>query len=305
IYLNSSVKNQVIRDSKSVFNETIKPSKYTKIPVMKLPKIVWNNQNYNVKNRFISVPFLINGNSTRVLIKAIITDDILYNIGLGIKGTLRISKKSNKWIAQISTTLELNELPMKGKTMGVDLGILIPGVVKTECGKVKFFGNGRQNKFYRRYYKSKRTKLGKMKKLNAIINMDDKEQRYMKDQDHKISRAIVNFAKEHDISIIKLEKLEGIRSTTRASRKNKKNLHNWSFYRLSMYIEYKAILEGIRVEYVDPKYTSQTCPKCGERHKAEGRKYKCKDCGLEMHRDLVGATNIIKAPVICGKSKSA
>lgn len=107
------------------------------------------------------------------------------------------------------------------------------------------------------------------------------------------------------MSTIKLECLEGIRNTTKISRKNKKNLHTWSFYRVAQYIEYKAKLEGISVEYVDPKYTSQKCPNCGKHHKANGRNYQCKDCGFQLHRDLVGATNILTAPVIDGNSQSA
>lgn len=41
----------------------------------------------------------------------------------------------------------------------------------------------------------------------------------MKDIDHKISREIVNTAKKHKAKVIKLERLENIRSTTRTSRK--------------------------------------------------------------------------------------
>ncbi|RGG84471.1 transposase, partial [Coprobacillus sp. AF17-11AC] len=37
----------------------------------------------------------------------------------------------------------------------------------------------------------------------------------MKDIDHKLSREIVNIAKTHDVSVIKLERLQNIRSTTR------------------------------------------------------------------------------------------
>ncbi len=127
---------------------------------------------------------------------------------------------------------------------------------------------------------------------------------WMKDQDHKVSRAIINFAKENNISVIRLEQLANIRETTRNSRKNEKNLHTWSFYRLSQFIEYKAKLEGIKVEYVNPAYTSQTCPKCATKNKAQDRKYKC-TCGFEKHRDLVGAMNIRYAPVIDGGSQSA
>ena len=74
--------------------------------------------------------------------------------------------------------------------------------------------------------------------------------------------------------------------------------NGWSFYRLARFIEYKAILEGITVEYVDPRYTSQTCPDCGTSNKANGRKYKC-GCGFKKHRDMVGAINIISST--CGK----
>ena len=126
----------------------------------------------------------------------------------------------------------------------------------------------------------------------------------MKDKDHKISRQIVNFALDNKVAVIKLEQLSGIRQTARTSRKNEKNLHTWPFYRLAQYIEYKAKLAGIAVEYVNPKYTSQTCPACGERNKASDRKYKC-SCGFKGHRDIVGALNIISAPMADGNSLSA
>jgi IS605 OrfB family transposase len=183
--------------------------------------------------------------------------------------------------------------------MGVDLGLKVPAVAKTSEGKVKFFGNGRKNKFFKRRSKALRKKLGESKKLSAIKNLHDKEQRWMKDQDHKISRQIINFAIENHVSTIRLEKLSGIRQTAKTSRKNEKNLHTWSFYRLAGYIEYKATLAGIRVEYVDPACTSQICPVCGKKNKAKGRNYTCK-CGYHSHRDLVGAINIIKAPLIAG-----
>ncbi|PDY77522.1 RNA-guided endonuclease TnpB family protein [Bacillus cereus] len=304
VNLPSAVKNQAIKDAKSVFQK-VKKGKCEIIPVSKKPICVWNNQNYSFDFTHISLPLTIEGKTKRVSVRALLIDKHNRNFDL-LKhklGTLRITKKSNKWIAQISVTIPTAE-KIGTKIMGVDLGLKVPAVAVTDDEKTRFFGNGRQNKYVRRMFKSKRKKLGESKKLSAIRNFDDKEQRYMKDQDHKISRAIVNFAKENKISVIRLEQLANIRQTTRTSRKNEKNLHTWSFYRLSQFIEYKANLEGIKVEYVNPAYTSQTCPNCSKKNKAQDRKYKCK-CGFEKHRDLVGAMNIRYAPVIDGNSQSA
>jgi IS605 OrfB family transposase len=100
-----------------------------------------------------------------------------------------------------------------------------------------------------------------------------------------------------------LEQLSGIRQTARTSRKTKRNLHSGVSIDCSIH-EYKAFLLGIKVEYVNPKHTSQKCPKCGKPNKARDRKYQC-GCGFKAHRDRVGAINIISAAVIDGKSLSA
>lgn len=186
--------------------------------------------------------------------------------------------------------------------MGIDLGIKVPAVCVTSNNKIKFVGNGRHNKYIRRKFKSKRKALSKAKKIKTLKKMNNKEQRVMQDKDHKYSRSIINFALENNVSVIKLEELTNIRNTTRTSRKNNHNLHNWSFYRLASYIEYKAQLVGIRVEYVDPSYTSQICPSCGNKNKAKDRLYIC-SCGLTKHRDVIGATNIMS--VMHGNSVSA
>ncbi|EJQ65181.1 RNA-guided endonuclease InsQ/TnpB family protein [Bacillus mycoides] len=301
----SAVKNQAIKDAKSLFATKVKKSNYKIIPILKRPVCVWNNQNYSFDYNYISVPLMIHGKSTRLKIRALLIDKNNRNLDL-LKhklGTLRIIKKSNKWMAQISVTLPTNER-VGTKVLGIDLGLKVPAVAITDDDKVRFFGNGRHNKYKKRKFRSVRKKLGKDKKLNAIRQLDDKEQRWMQDKDHKISREIIDFAVDNHISVIRLEQLTNIRQTARTSRKNEKNLHTWSFYRLSQFISYKAMLAGIQVEYVNPAYTSQSCPKCSEKNKARDRKYKCQ-CGFETHRDIVGAMNIRYATVIDGNSQSA
>ena len=311
--LPSALKNQAIQDAKSVFKKYTKnvklnakkpedKQKEIKVPILKKPVAIWNNQNYAIKFCYISFPVWLNNKSTRIVIEAVITD-YQANLITNKLGTLRITKKLGKYIAQIA--VEVEPIETTGTiVMGIDLGLKIPAVAVTEKGKTNFVGNGRQNKYFKRKHRATRKKLGKLKKQKAINKLDNKEQRWMSDQDHKVSRQLVNFAIKNNVSTIRLEKLSGIRQTARTSRKNEKNLHTWSFYRLAQFIEYKAVLEGIKVEYVNPKYTSQTCPACGEKNKAKDRKYQC-GCGYKKHRDMVGAINIISAPVVTGKRLSA
>lgn len=289
--LPSALRDQCRRDASSIWKKTLKIK--GRIPALKKPVAIWNNQNYEVGVGFIAFPLWVDGKTQKTRIKAIVPEDVLALLTSHKLGTLRTTKKRGKYIAQIACEAP-EAVPAGTQAMGVDLGILCPAVAVTSNGTTRFYGNGRQNKFVRRRYAARRKKLGKAKKLNAIRKAADKEQRWMRDQDHKISRAIVNDAIVHNVGTIKLEQLSGIRASARKSRKNNRSLHSWSFYRLAHYIEYKARLAGIAVEYINPAYTSQTCPVCGHRHHAKDRNYICQ-CGYRGHRDRVGAVNILAA----------
>ncbi|MHA1298355.1 MAG: zinc ribbon domain-containing protein [Candidatus Helarchaeota archaeon] len=57
-----------------------------------------------------------------------------------------------------------------------------------------------------------------------------------------------------------------------------------------------ASREGIRVEIVDPRDTSNRCSRCGELGKRTSKIFICEHCGFELHADLNAARNIIVAP---------
>ena len=216
----------------------------------------------------------------------------------GKVGTLRLKKKRGKWIADIALTLP-DAAPTDGQAiMGIDLGVKVPAVAYVRGKGTRFFGNGRNQRVMRRQFYSRRKKLQKAKKLRAVKKSKGKESRWMKDINHKLSREVVNHAHEQGVGTIKVESLAGIRKgTTRTSggakvRKNNRMQNSWSFYQLTLFIAYKAERLGIKVESVDPAYTSQECPACRTRNKAQDRTYVCADCGWHGHRDSVGAINI-------------
>lgn len=298
--LPSAVCNQAIRDAKGVYR---KSKKLGTRPILKKPVYFINNQNYSISENTVAFPIIVDGKTKKTTFRATPTNRDMELLSKAKLGLMRIVEKSGKWYAQIS--LEVPTIESNGEyMMGIDLGLKVPAVAVTSTGKTRFFGNGRQNKYIRRKYQQRRSKLGKLKKLSAIRKLGNKEQRWIKDQNHKMSRQIVNTAMQEGVSIIKLERLENIRKTARTSRKNAKNLHSWTFYQLQQFISYKASLVGIRVVEVNPAYTSQSCPVCGERNQARDRKYEC-SCGFKAHRDRVGAINIMRQPVADGNSLSA
>lgn len=318
--LPSALTNQCIRDAKSIVNKynkdcrkaSAKNKKLARqrsnitikepiVPVLKRPCCYVNNQNFKIRDNCIEFPVLINGKSKRISIRTSMTDKQKQIFANTKFGTMRIVYKDNKIVAQIVYEVAEPGYTDDGNVMGVDLGIKCPAVSYISDGSVKFYGNGRKNKYMRRHYKYLRKKLGKAKKTDAIKRINNKEQRIMKDIDHKLSREIVNTATAHGVSVIKMEQLANIRSTTRTSRKNNHSLHTWSFYRLAQFIEYKAKLAGIKVEYVNPAYTSQKYPVCGNVHHANDRKYICK-CGFHTHRDILGAMNIRNSTEYVGDS---
>lgn len=201
--LPSAVKNQAIRDAKSIY------SKYNKTKIqsiLKKPVCIWNNQNHSFDEESISVPVTIENKSKRINIKTLFSNYHKELLKQATKiGTLRISKKNKQYYAQITIEVKENNQNLNSKVMGVDLGIKVPAVAVTEDRKTKFFGNGRKNKYIRRKYKILRKQLGKEKKLKKLKEIKNKEQRYMNDQDHKISREIINFALKNKVTIIRLE----------------------------------------------------------------------------------------------------
>lgn len=132
-----------------------------------------------------------------------------------------------------------------------------------------------------------------------IKKLKNKEHRCIKDLNHKISRKIVNIAKEKTYAI-KLEKLNKIKRNKGRSLNN--TISNWPFYQLESFIKYKAKLLGVKIFYVDPHYTSQTCSRCGliKKTNRNKKKFSCA-CGHNDHADANAAFNIAKAP-ICDRS---
>jgi putative transposase len=197
----------------------------------------------------------------------------------------------------ISKEVEINTHP--SYILAVDMGerniataVLIASPyssVLPKVGRPMFMG--RKVRGLRRHYAYLRRVLGK-KKLRVIRRVKDTESRKVNDMLHKISRELVNIAKENNACIL-LGDLTGIRDRSKGRRMNR-IVANMPFYRLTQYITYKANWEGIPVLTTKEWYSSKLCHRCGSDNTSRPHQglFVCHDCGYSCNADYNGAVNL-------------
>lgn len=194
--------------------------------------------------------------------------------------------------------------------LGVDLGIIT--LAATSDGELLNSTTGPKHAHVnevRGRYARLRTKLQKKGTKSAkrlLRKRSGRERRFARDVNHCLSKAIVQTAQGTSRGI-KLEDLKHIRerAATRGkgtvSKRRRRVLHSWAFFQLRTFIAYKAQVAGVRVVFVNPAYTSQTCSRCGHCARANRKsqsRFSCVACGFSAHADLNAAVNISRAGVI-------
>lgn len=138
-------------------------------------------------------------------------------------------------------------------------------------------------------------KRGSKSAKRRLKKLSGKQRRFQRDVNHCISKRLVQKAERTGRSI-RLEDLKGINRRTRVKGKEARaKQYNWSFAQLRAFITYKAAMRGVRVELVDPRYTSQRCFECGHIAKENRRsqvRFLCAVCGHAAHADVNAAKNI-------------
>ena len=159
----------------------------------------------------------------------------------------------------------------------------------TKTNKVMMLG--KKAKYIHEKYRCVRRKLQMLGKLKKLKTIKRRESNIVKDLNHKISRKVVNYAKENQCGI-KLEDLTGIRKNRKQAKSFKVHLNSWAYYQLQTFVEYKAKLAGVPVVYIEPAYTSQRCHKCGQLGKRNDKRFECPHCGYTCHADVNAGWNI-------------
>lgn len=165
---------------------------------------------------------------------------------------------------------------------GVDFGIT--SIVETNDG-VKHTDNTlneyrEKRQKVRSSIQSKDTRSSK----RLLKRLSGREKTHANIVNHTIAKSIVLTAKEQSKGIA-IEDLTNIRFTSkRRSKKFKTKLGRWSFADLRAKLEYKALLNGVKLVVVDPRYTSQTCSSCKHIGKRTNKVFKCTNtsCSVDV-----------------------
>lgn len=91
-----------------------------------------------------------------------------------------------------------------------------------------------------------------------------------------------------------LESLNGIKDETLNGDEDfNRKISKWNCRDFQRMLEYKLRWYGLPVKYVNPAYTSSTCPLCSSRLiENNDRTMRCKKCGYTNDRDVTAAMNI-------------
>lgn len=190
-----------------------------------------------------------------------------------------------------------------GIIAGVDLGEMHLAVAHD--GEQTYILNGRALRAKRQYQNRLKAKLSSRidnmkrgsKRRKRLIRSKQKQlsklNHQIKDIQHKQTTKLVSTFKDRNVQTVVIGDIRDIRKSVDYGKKANQKIHQMLHGQTRHMLTYKAEKAGMKVALQDERYTSQTCPQCGKRHKPKNRVYKC-SCGFSFHRDGVGAINIRK-----------
>lgn len=270
---------KIIRIHNKVWKfEIKKDTVYVVIPVEKIGK---NTSPY----KKIWLPI-----KSSIYIDEILKNNIKFGVG-------QINLKNNTFTTTIKVPTEKRPDYEPETSVGIDRGINNIAVMVALDKDNKFvtskFFNGDEARHLRNRFNNYRKEVSSVGRLDLLKKSKDRESNWMEYTNHNVSRKIVDMVSELKNPIIRLEELNNFNPKLK-----------WNYYQLQQMIEYKAKIKGIKVEYVNPKYTSQTCPKCDNIDSKNRKKgtveFKCVNCEYQNNADFVGAWNIGKTKKING-----
>lgn len=214
----------------------------------------------------------------------------------GVKvGAATVSRSAGKWFVCFQVTVPDGDVQQRdGASVGIDVGL--SSLIATSDGETVETPQWtkraarKQRRLQRALSRCKRNSRRRAKVRRNLARHSTATANRRRDFLHKLSRSLVD-----RYAVIALEDL----SVNRLARSMlAKAVHNAAWGQLRLFLEYKAANAGVRVEAIDPRGTSQTCPECGAVAAKTLciRTHRC-ECGCVLDRDVAAAQVILQRAV--------
>ncbi len=212
--------------------------------------------------------------------------------------TCTIKRDLDRWYAYFSVEVEIEDPDQNKKItlvnpIGIDLGInhfLTLSDGDTEDNP-KYLSKAERKltRRQRRLNKSKKGSNNRSKRRFETAKTHRKVREQRTDLLHKISCKLID---AYDLIVFEDLNVKGMLKNHHLA----KSISDVLWSQLTNFVSYKAEEAGKRVEFVDPKNTSQECSNCGKivKKSLSQRVHKCPFCGFVIDRDLNAAINILK-----------
>lgn len=186
---------------------------------------------------------------------------------------------------------------------GIDLGIKRPAVISKVGEDNRVILIMKDEKWKPHYLKLKRlnnriAKLQRIEKIKALKKLKNKRRNLLQDIRRKMAGEIAKEFKDRDTYVF-IGYPKWIRENNEkgnGKRKLRKMIHRWAFKEFGEMILQKVREYGGDGKLIGEKWTTHRCPVCGSKKvtvEDRYRYFKCKECGLEADRDVVGSANIL------------
>jgi putative transposase len=201
-------------------------------------------------------------------------------------------QRGKRWFFNLVLDLPDQSPIETGNTLAIDFGE--NNLAATSTGKL--FGGGtlkaQRDKFLA--HRSRLQSNGSQSAKQRLRKISGKERRHVKYINHCVSKKLVEEAVRNKCATIALEDLTNILSRIKSKKKVRSRLHRWPFDELRCFVEYKAQAKGMRVVYMNPSYTSQTCSNCLAYGKRSKHRFNCLNCDSYQHSDLNASQNLLR-----------
>jgi len=227
---------------------------------------------------------------------------------LGKAKNITVSKKGKHWFVAIQVEQEIGSPNHQANSIvGGDLGVKRL-LTLSDGSHINPINTNKQTDKIKRLQRKLAQKVkfsSNWKKLKEKISrLHSKVTNIRHDRLHKISTSL---SKSHAIIVIEDLKIKNMTKSSKGNVSQHGNMvkqksglnrvilnQGWGMFREML--AYKQYWRGGEVIFVDPKYTSQTCPECAHKSKDNRQtqsRFECAACGYTNNADYVGALNIL------------